>query len=367
MPNAASPRKLSIALHAAQDAAVALCGAMDMPAGEAPDWIHLLPAGDIRTGDGRGPYRVVDAAGLVAASLQQNDRLVIDENHATDLAAPKGGPAPARGWIVGLEARQDGIWGKVEWTAEGKALVAGRSYRGVSPVIIHTRDNTITAIARASLVNRPNLKGLTSLHSETDMNLLEKLRKALGLDDAASEDAILTAVTALHQAEADKATALQAQLAPIAKAAGLKDDAKAEEIIGAITAGKTAPGADATVTALQSELTTVTKNFNTLRDQVAKDKATAFVDGAIKAGRVGVKPLRDHYIAMHAQDPERVEKEIGALPILGPSGALPTPPVDKDGKPGLTGEQTSVIAMMGISEADYRKTLEAEGQTAAVL
>ena len=28
----------------------------------APDWVHLLPAGEIRTCDGRGPYRVPDAA-----------------------------------------------------------------------------------------------------------------------------------------------------------------------------------------------------------------------------------------------------------------------------------------------------------------
>ncbi|MCD9150122.1 phage protease [Pseudophaeobacter sp. MA21411-1] len=30
--------------------------------------------------------------------------------------APKGLPAPARGWITATQARNDGIWGRVEWT-----------------------------------------------------------------------------------------------------------------------------------------------------------------------------------------------------------------------------------------------------------
>jgi phage I-like protein len=78
----------------------ALCAALALPSSEgAPDWIHLLPAGEIATVDSRGPYKLTNAAALAAASLQAaGGRMPIDENHATDLAAPKGGPSPARGW-----------------------------------------------------------------------------------------------------------------------------------------------------------------------------------------------------------------------------------------------------------------------------
>ncbi|MGY6517055.1 phage protease, partial [Vibrio parahaemolyticus] len=73
--------------------------------------------------------------------------------------------APARGWIVALQARRDGIWGKVEWTPEGRKLVPG--YRGISPVIRHDKQSgRIDAILRASLTNTPNLSGLVTLHSE---------------------------------------------------------------------------------------------------------------------------------------------------------------------------------------------------------
>ena len=98
----------------------ALMGALDLGAGRnagkdacfgAPAWVHLLPAGEIETIDRRGPYRIADAEKLIAAGFAATPRLPIDENHATDLAAPKGQPAPARGWITAMEAREDGIWG----------------------------------------------------------------------------------------------------------------------------------------------------------------------------------------------------------------------------------------------------------------
>lgn len=57
--------------------------------GAAPERVHLLPAGEIRTGDGRGRYHIRTAAVLMAASLSAGDRLPIDEDHATDLAVPR--------------------------------------------------------------------------------------------------------------------------------------------------------------------------------------------------------------------------------------------------------------------------------------
>ena len=41
---------------------------------------------------------------------------------------PLVGASTARGWIVNLEARDDGLWGQVEWTAHGSALMADKAY-----------------------------------------------------------------------------------------------------------------------------------------------------------------------------------------------------------------------------------------------
>jgi hypothetical protein len=55
-------------------------------------------------------WRLVNAEQLSAQSLAAaGGKMPIDENHATDLAAPEGQPSPARGWIVALNARADSV------------------------------------------------------------------------------------------------------------------------------------------------------------------------------------------------------------------------------------------------------------------
>jgi phage I-like protein len=129
----------------------------------------LIPAGSvIRGADGRGPYIVENAEQIARDSMSFGmGRLPIDEAHATDLAAPKGEPSPARGWIVALQARASGIWGKVEWTEGGKRLLADKAYRFMSPVIRHLQNGRVMMILRAALVNTPNFRELTALHSES--------------------------------------------------------------------------------------------------------------------------------------------------------------------------------------------------------
>lgn len=123
---------------------------------------------------------------MAASLVQAKGKLVLDENHATDLIAPKGGEAPARGWIVDLQARADGIWGRVKWTDAAISRGIWTEYRGVSPVILHQKDGTIDAVLRASLVNQPNLVGLTSLHMTSprvDMDEIDKaIAEYLGID-----------------------------------------------------------------------------------------------------------------------------------------------------------------------------------------
>lgn len=328
----------------------------------APREIMLLPPGPvIATVDGRGPYRTGDLDQLAQKSLAAaGGKLAIDENHATDLAAPKGGAAPARGWITGLHARDGALYGDVEWTDAGRKLVAEREYRGISPVFTHAKDGTVTRLLRASLTNVPNLRGQAALHAQGDP-MLQAILKALGLAPDADEAAVLKAIAAL---KAGSGKSMQA----IAAAAGLKDDADDAAVLAAVSAlakGKTETKpatalASEELVALQAELTTVTKQLTTLQSALATERATAFVDGAIKEGRVGVKPLRERYIAMHAADPKATEELIAAMPKLGPSGALAAPPKVKDGKVALNAEQLAAARALGIKADDYAKTLAAE-------
>jgi len=296
---------------------------------------------------------------IIADSFALNDRIPIDENHALDRAAPLGLASPAYGWITAMQAREDGIWGRVEWTRSGAQLVADRAYRAISPAVRHDAQKRVSAILRASLVNTPNLRGMVALHNqESEMTLLERLAELLGLDAASSEKEVVDAVTALHSAEVTQATALQSQMGEIGVALGLSQGAEAQAVLDA--ARRARQGASEQITALQSELAGVSTQLQALQEQGAREKATGFIDGEIRKGRVGVKPLRDHYIAQHMVDAARVEKEIGALPILGDSGSLIAPPSAKDGEIALNSEQMQVARMLGQKPEDYAATLKGE-------
>jgi phage I-like protein len=328
------------------------------------EWLHLLPGGGrIETLDARGPYTVEDYAAVAAASLTDGERLVLDECHSTDLAAPMGQPAPARGWIVALEARRDGIWGLVEWTGTGRQLREDKAYRGISPVIAHTKNKQVVAIRRASLINQPNLKGLEALHAEENgMDFMKAIAAALGLGEDASEEAILAAVKKMSDGGKDvMEDAINAALQPIATALALQGEVTAPAIVSRIGALRTEGGSDETaIIALQSELAATTKQLNTLQARISLQAAEAFVDQAIAEGRVGVKPLRDRYIAMHQKDPTGTEELVKAFPAVaseavslhGRQPARTTTDLDEADR--------AAIALMGIDPAAFKKARAAE-------
>ena len=252
---------------------ISLHHAIDAASG---DWLHLVPAGTFQSSDGRGPFKVTDPEALIARSMA-GGKLVLDENHSTDLAAPQGNPAPARGWIVELQARQDGIWGRAEYTAAGRELVEGRAYRAISPVLAsHPKTGEVGRILRASLVNDPSLTLTTLHHREPSMDLAAKLRSALGLTADIDEAAVLAAVTSLHAA----ASGAAAHWAAIAEAAGAPLAAKPAEIAEAVKTlharaggkgeGKGEGELVTTIHALQREL-------DTMKAAAATERATRYV------------------------------------------------------------------------------------------
>lgn len=339
----------------------ATMAALDLPPAEVPDWVHLLPTchGELRTFDGRGPYRITDAAAVIAASFSAHPRndggLIIDENHSSELSAPKGGPSPARGRIVAMEARADGIWGRVEWNAAGRALLADQSYRGISPVVMHDRSGTVTRIKNAALVNYPNLRDLVALNQETPMTLMEQLIAKLGLPAGATEADILAAIP--DSVSAECAEAAQAQMAEIATIIGLPGS-EGPAVVAAVKAKTTALPAE--VTALQAELAQVTTTLKGFQ----RDRSVAFVDDAIKAGRVGIKPSRDRFIAMHMSDPTGTEAIIAGLPTLGATHTTDLPPKSEGEVTSLNAEELAVAKATGRTPAEFAALMAADRKAA---
>lgn len=314
---------------------IALCSAVPL-ADDAgvPEWVHLLPAGTIRTNDGRGPYTVASMS-AIAAGLKAGDRLPIDECHAIDRAAPLGLPAPARGWIVELQARDDGLWGRVEWTEEGQRLMAGKAYRGISPAILHDKAKTVLGVLRASLINTPNLVGLTALHSEeTSMDWKARLIELLGLDSTADDAAIEAALSA--------------------KIGGAGVDLCSEDVLKLPA-----------VIALQGQVSELTTQLNAVTEAQARAAAEACVDGAIAEGRAGLKPVRAEYVALHMKDPDQAVKLIAAMPVLKGAVIQGDAPAAEAG--GLDAADRQVMALFGVDEESYKADLSGRGQMKEVL
>lgn len=177
---------------------VASCAAVEIAPSAAPDAIQLVPLGDIRGRDGRH-WRLSNPQAVIANSMRGGIDLPIDYEHqADDPKLQKNGPVPAAGWIKGLEARPDGIWGKVEWTAKASEMIAGKEYRYLSPVFrFDPASGEIMRLTGAGLVHRPNLEMKALAAEEFPMSTqnddLARIAQALGVADT-SADAILTAI-----------------------------------------------------------------------------------------------------------------------------------------------------------------------------
>ncbi|MBP2301301.1 phage protease [Azospirillum picis] len=344
--------------------------------GIVPRRIRLLPTGAVTPNDGREPWTVTDAAAVVAASLATapHGLLAIDYDHAADLAAPKGGPAPAAGWITSLQVTAEGIQADVDWTEAGARAIAAKEYRFISPSFRHGPDRQVTRIIGAGLTNRPALSDLPALahqHGTSMDPILAALLEALGLPKTADQTTALAAVTGL-KATAASTTALCAaaglnagatadqvatavaslqatagQVKAIASAAGLAESATPLEIATAVASLK----ANATaVTLLETQVATLSGRLQALEG----DKLAGEVDAAIAAGKF-VPAQRAELVALASANKPIFDRLVaGAVPVLLPGEQL------GGGAPaggGLTAEQKAVCAAMGLSEDDFKKSL----------
>ena len=126
---------------------------------EPPTELMLVPPGVVITGrDGRS-WNNANPQGIVDYFVKRGVDLPFDVEHASELKAPQGEPAPAAAWVKGLEVREGGaIYGRIEWTPKGRNMVLNREYRYYSPVFLYDKSNFILrGLASVGLTNQPNL------------------------------------------------------------------------------------------------------------------------------------------------------------------------------------------------------------------
>lgn len=352
----------------------------------APKWIELLPAGDFAGRDGRGPFRLSNPAGVIAATdgLRMEAGLPIDYDHATDFAAPVGRPAPAAGWIRGMEVRNGALWGEVEWTRHGAAAVVTHEYRYISPVFEYSVGGEVQRLLRAALTNNPNLY-LTAISARAT-------REATSHIDEAGE----TKGAPAGEPGREEERAMDDLGAQLRDICGLGTDATADQIVAevrnlkqeaaswnretAAAAGGGAPEVDSEVTPDPARYVPIAQfehaltELNRLRAASARERAGFRVDAAMKAGKI-IPAQREWAIAycqanacgfeeFVARQPAVIggtAEGFGGEPAAGRHRRQERDEASADGglaASGLTRTELTVCARLGLRPHEYRRRRE---------
>lgn len=316
--------------------------------GNVPSRIQLIPAPDRKTivgVDGR-KWTLSDSAALCAAMNAKNTMFPIDENHSTDLAAPKGEPSPALGWFHHLTAQGDGsVWADVQWNARGENALRNKEYRYISPVFLCDKEKRITEILRAALTNNPNLDN-PALNSKSQVgelaeekNMDKELCAALGLPETATKDEVLAAV-ARQKAELN---------VPKDAPNGQKVDLTAY-----------APRAD--LNAMEARAVEAEKKVAELNAARLKADAEKAVDGAI-ANRKIAPASREAYLELCASEKglEQFRAIVAASPAVIGEGGVPNsePPNGKGQSVALNASEKQLASSMGYTEEEFEKMRKA--------
>lgn len=347
----------AVAMHA-----VALT-AVDASAveGAAGNWIMLMPAGVFTGRTGRGPFDtggVAEMTAIIERTLQRagGTEIVVDYDHQTIFAATPGvgGRAPAAGWIKEFSVRDDGLWGRVEWTAAAAAHILAGEYRYISPTFYAPKETgKVLLLLSAALTNTPDLDltvvaASALLSTETETTDMKSIAKALGLPEDASEADILIAMNAVLSSNAALVAASGA--------------AKPEDAITAITTMRTSAGKVnpaefvpiAQVTAMQAAI-------SALQTTAATDRAETEVSQAIAAGKVQ-PALKEWAIDLHKSDIAAFNSFLAKAPVLTMSQRTATVIAPNAGDAVLDDADLLVMSQMGLTREGMiasKKAMEA--------
>ncbi|AKU21880.1 phage protease [Massilia sp. NR 4-1] len=340
--------------------------------------LQLTPAGAFKGRDGR-PHEVpswrIDAQlaqRLIAAAAARVTPYVIDYEHQTLLAKKNGKPAPAAGWFKKLEWREGvGLFAiDVQWTNRAAAMIEANEYKFISPVIAYDdKTGDVIGLLMAAVTNNPAIDGMeevliaaassyfttttTSPEQENSMDaLLEQLRWLLNLPVGASAEDVAqhlqTLITTLKQ---DTAVTAAASF----DLARYLTDYRTK--VATLSAAVPDPARYVPI----ETMATLQGRIAELSSEISTGKVDGLVKGALASGKL-----------LPAQ--EAWAREFGAKDTAGLSAFLDNaPPIavlsgtQTGGQPpspsptaSLTAQQKQLCAALGVSEADYLKTLQAE-------
>lgn len=311
--------------------------ALNFAGGTAPDWVQLTPPGPVLQGiDGR-KWNMPDPA-AVAAAFNAAKEPQIDIEHASQILAPQGIPAPAVGWMKEMEVRDGALWARVEWNAAGVEAVTSRAYRYLSPVLKYRKaTGEVVAITSAGLTNDPNFESMAALNAaqqETD-TMDTAVLEALGLKPTATA---ADAVVAINRLTSDKDVALNAAKMP--------------------DPDKFVPKADHDLAL--NRITTFEAEAKTR----VEAEITAAVDAAVAAGKVAPASKDYHLASCRAEGGlARFKAMVDAAPtLLGGDKVVAKAKAGAVTPATLDADQLAMCRVMGMDPKDFADELSAGKQ-----
>jgi len=207
--------------------------------GAVPQRVLVAPWGEVASTSGSFVVDAEAGAAVMAAFAAHGTDLPIDFEHQTlggAYASPQG-TAPAAGWITGLEVIEgEGVVATVNWTEEGRRMLASRAYRYLSPVaLIRQDDRRLVALHSVALTNKPAIVGMRAVVNRDG---------AAEGEEASSTDAVTAALSArlALPAESDVVTLLAAAEARLAVLENTVREREADGLVAAaMAAGKLTP------------------------------------------------------------------------------------------------------------------------------
>lgn len=305
---------------------------VELTDGSVPEWVELIPAGEFFGRDGRGPY-ALDAPAVLSAFADWGMPLPIDYEHQAFNAAENGKEAPAAGWVVALEVREDALWGRVEWTERAAAYISAREYRYLSPVFDHDKSGRVLRITGAGLTNNPNLY-LTALNrrseapaasshrSETHLmnELLERICHMLNLPLTSTPEEIKAHIQRLI--DTIEGTPVAAMQRTLGLSAGKPVSEALPELLAAAHA-RLGTEPDPARYVPKAEFDRVAHSLSTLRAEVDSERAERTVQAAISAHKVS-PGMADWARAYCKSDPAGFAAYVETAPVLMPGGGRET-------------------------------------------
>lgn len=211
-----------------------------------PEWVQLTPRGAVTARDGR--KFIFDPERLAAAFRDAGLKLPVDFEHESEFTVTLGAK-PARAWIVEVQPRDAGLFGRVEWLPEAITALANKAYRYISPTFFRDVDgSTARLLKSAALVTSPALE-MPAIASASrkgqSMQLPVEITKALGLPGTASVDDAVTAIRGIPGKGVEMASTLAAMATVVNELNELRRSSGSKHVDGKVTtairAGKLPP------------------------------------------------------------------------------------------------------------------------------